>query len=152
MAQEQVPVSEPLSSGIEIPMILPWIGGFSLRGSRRFCPRHPEVFVALPGRILTSKFEGLPTFGIPGVGHPQAWCRTEQSLFLGKEQSHWTAFSMGTAAPELHHHGVKIPVVSDGFSPCFLPCRMEQNECECPCECPLEVNECTGNLTNAESR
>ncbi|XP_078074535.1 VWFA and cache domain-containing protein 1 isoform X2 [Mustelus asterias] len=30
--------------------------------------------------------------------------------------------------------------------------RMEQNECECPCECPLEVNECTGNLTNAESR
>uniref|UniRef100_A0A4W3HXJ0 Cache domain containing 1 n=1 Tax=Callorhinchus milii TaxID=7868 RepID=A0A4W3HXJ0_CALMI len=26
--------------------------------------------------------------------------------------------------------------------------RMEQNECECPCECPLEVNECTGNLTN----
>ncbi|XP_048395492.1 VWFA and cache domain-containing protein 1 isoform X2 [Stegostoma tigrinum] len=29
--------------------------------------------------------------------------------------------------------------------------RMEQNECECPCECPLEVNECTGNLTNAES-
>lgn len=31
-------------------------------------------------------------------------------------------------------------------------CRMEQNECECPCECPLEVNECTGNLTNAENR
>ncbi|KAG5275444.1 hypothetical protein AALO_G00120370 [Alosa alosa] len=30
--------------------------------------------------------------------------------------------------------------------------RMEQNECECPCECPLEVNECTGNLTNAENR
>ncbi|EHB12295.1 VWFA and cache domain-containing protein 1 [Heterocephalus glaber] len=30
--------------------------------------------------------------------------------------------------------------------------RMEQNECECPCECPLEVNECTGNLTHAESR
>lgn len=29
---------------------------------------------------------------------------------------------------------------------------MEQNECECPCECPLEVNECTGNLTNAENR
>lgn len=29
--------------------------------------------------------------------------------------------------------------------------RMEQNECECPCECPLEVNECTGNLTNAEN-
>ncbi|XP_016120811.1 VWFA and cache domain-containing protein 1-like, partial [Sinocyclocheilus grahami] len=28
---------------------------------------------------------------------------------------------------------------------------MEQNECECPCECPLEVNECTGNLTNAEN-
>lgn len=34
----------------------------------------------------------------------------------------------------------------------FSSCRMEQNECECPCECPLEVNECTGNLTNAESR
>ncbi|XP_028260294.1 VWFA and cache domain-containing protein 1 [Parambassis ranga] len=30
--------------------------------------------------------------------------------------------------------------------------RMEQNECECPCECPLEVNECTGNLTNSENR
>ncbi|MGH0183666.1 UNVERIFIED_CONTAM: hypothetical protein FKN15_025037 [Acipenser sinensis] len=30
--------------------------------------------------------------------------------------------------------------------------RMEQNECECPCECPLEVNECTGSLTNAENR
>ncbi|XP_075930052.1 VWFA and cache domain-containing protein 1 isoform X1 [Petromyzon marinus] len=30
--------------------------------------------------------------------------------------------------------------------------RMEQNECECPCECPLEVDECTGNLTNAENR
>ncbi|XP_047231109.1 VWFA and cache domain-containing protein 1 [Girardinichthys multiradiatus] len=30
--------------------------------------------------------------------------------------------------------------------------RMEQNECECPCECPLEVNECTGNLSNAENR
>ncbi|XP_023650562.1 VWFA and cache domain-containing protein 1 isoform X2 [Paramormyrops kingsleyae] len=30
--------------------------------------------------------------------------------------------------------------------------RMEQNECECPCECPLEVNECTGNLTNTENR
>ncbi|XP_063283945.1 VWFA and cache domain-containing protein 1 isoform X1 [Pelobates fuscus] len=30
--------------------------------------------------------------------------------------------------------------------------RMEQKECECPCECPLEVNECTGNLTNTESR
>ncbi|MED6279077.1 VWFA and cache domain-containing protein 1, partial [Characodon lateralis] len=29
---------------------------------------------------------------------------------------------------------------------------MEQNECECPCECPLEVNECTGNLSNAENR
>ncbi|MEQ2163544.1 VWFA and cache domain-containing protein 1, partial [Goodea atripinnis] len=28
---------------------------------------------------------------------------------------------------------------------------MEQNECECPCECPLEVNECTGNLSNAEN-
>lgn len=85
MAQEQVPVSAHLSSGIEIPMILPWIGGFSLRGSRRFCPRHPEMFVALPGRILTSKFEGLPAFGIPGVGSPSV-------LFLGKEQSHWKLF------------------------------------------------------------
>ncbi len=34
----------------------------------------------------------------------------------------------------------------------YLFFRMEQNECECPCECPLEVNECTGNLTNAENR
>lgn len=34
----------------------------------------------------------------------------------------------------------------------FVFFRMEQNECECPCECPLEVNECTGNLTNAENR
>lgn len=35
---------------------------------------------------------------------------------------------------------------------CIFFHRMEQNECECPCECPLEVNECTGNLTNAENR
>lgn len=51
------------------------------------------------------------------------------------------------------HRGAKMTVERlMGFLCVFCPCRMEQNECECPCECPLEVNECTGNLTNAESR
>lgn len=47
---------------------------------------------------------------------------------------------------------IRVIIHSFLFIVFFFPRRMEQNECECPCECPLEVNECTGNLTNAENR
>lgn len=54
----------------------------------------------------------------------------------------------GFSCPSAH----ACAVVRDAPPRHLLLCRMEQNECECPCECPLEVNECTGNLTNAENR
>lgn len=99
--------------------------------------RHRERDVRFSG-LLRLQHRGPPLLKLPQVRFSSFFFHSHYSLYSFVIWNKYSSFEM---------RFITLLV----FSPVFL-LRMEQNECECPCECPLEVNECTGNLTNAENR
>lgn len=129
---------------------------------RRFCPRQHHYVFAARGILASGSgtWPGLLLLKFQGVGNRSERLRycIVHSRSAEQKQSlcSWGRREVLNAGNGHHAAalwGCNQGLTSDAIFLCVLCSqRMEQNECECPCECPLEVNECTGNLTNAENR